>query len=62
MAGNIRIVVAAWTDAYLAELEAFPEAAHDDQVDAMAGAFNYLANTVAPALEVPRFPMPKARW
>ena len=35
---------------------------HDDQVDATAGAFNHLANSVAPTLEVPRFPMPKARW
>lgn len=60
--GNVRVAVAPWTDAYLAELEAFPEAAHDDQVDATAGAFNHLANSVAPTLEVPRVPMPKARW
>lgn len=62
MVGNVRIVVGAWTEAYLSELEAFPESAHDDQVDATSGAFNYLANNVPPQLETPRVPMPKARW
>ena len=32
-----------WVRAYEAELEAFPEAPHDDQVDAASGAFNETA-------------------
>lgn len=31
-----------WCRAFLDEVEAFPNGAHDDQVDAVAGAFNYL--------------------
>ena len=30
----------AWNDAFFAELEAFPEGGHDDQVDAAAEAFH----------------------
>lgn len=41
-AGNIVIVRAAWNDVFLSELEAFPEGAHDDQVDTLSGAINYL--------------------
>jgi len=42
-AGNVKIVRAAWTKAYIDELLAFPRGAHDDQVDASSGAFNKLA-------------------
>lgn len=41
--GNVRIVIAPWNSAWMDELVAFPEAVHDDQVDATAGAFNKLA-------------------
>lgn len=43
-AGNIKIVRGAWNDAFLAELENFPEGANDDQVDGFSGGFNELAN------------------
>ncbi len=43
-AGNVRILVGDWNDQYISELESFPEAAHDDIVDASADAFNELSN------------------
>lgn len=42
-AGNLRIVQGTWNQAFLAEIEAFPEGGHDDQVDALSGAFSVLA-------------------
>lgn len=36
--GNIALVRAPWNEAFLDELEAFPEGDHDDQVDALSGA------------------------
>jgi predicted phage terminase large subunit-like protein len=42
-AGNVRLVRGAWNKAFIEEMLAFPTAAHDDQVDAAAGAFNALA-------------------
>lgn len=43
--GNVKLVKAAWNDAFISELEVFPNATHDDQVDAAAGAFNaFLVN------------------
>lgn len=45
-AGNVVIVRGPWNDSLLNELEAFPESAHDDQVDALSGAHNAL-NTVS---------------
>ncbi|WP_408737352.1 phage terminase large subunit [Acetobacter senegalensis] len=44
-AGNVLALRAAWTPAFLEELAAFPAAAHDDQVDAAAGAFTALTET-----------------
>ncbi len=41
-AGNIRLVAGPWNAAYLDELCMFPNARHDDQVDASSGAFNRL--------------------
>jgi predicted phage terminase large subunit-like protein len=38
-AGNVDIVAGHWNEAFLAELEAFPDGKHDDQVDAAADAF-----------------------
>lgn len=48
-AGNAGIVRAPWTAAFVAELHAFPEGGHDDQVDASADAFAALADDIAPA-------------
>lgn len=42
-AGNVKLVQGRWNDAFLNELEAFPDGAHDDQVDAASSAFNELA-------------------
>jgi predicted phage terminase large subunit-like protein len=39
---HIKILNAPWTGDFLSELEQFPGAAHDDQVDAFSGAFNAL--------------------
>jgi predicted phage terminase large subunit-like protein len=45
-AGNVRVLNRSWTEAYLDELGAFPDSDYADQVDASAGAFNYLAKTL----------------
>ncbi len=39
---NVKLRRAAWNAAFLAELGTFPHGAHDDQVDAAAGAFSAL--------------------
>lgn len=44
-AGNVRIVIAPWNEAYLEEAEVFPNGAHDDQIDATAGGFNQMSDT-----------------
>lgn len=47
-AGKIHILNRAWTQSLLDELEAFPtEGVHDDQVDALSGAFHSLFNETA---------------
>lgn len=43
-AGNVRLVKGQWTDDFIEELAMFPNATHDDQVDAAAGAFALLAD------------------
>lgn len=43
--GNVKLVKGQWNEVFLNELENFPDGAHDDQVDAAAGAFNYLTRT-----------------
>lgn len=40
--GNILILRGHWNESFLKELENFPDGAHDDQVDALSGAFNEL--------------------
>jgi len=40
--GYIKIVKAPWNTAFLDELEAFPNVNHDDQIDALSGAFRML--------------------
>lgn len=46
-AGNIKVAKAPWNTLFFSELEGFPEGAHDDQVDALSGAYNYLANNLS---------------
>ncbi len=41
-AGNVKLVRCKWNEAFLQELENFPEGLHDDQVDAAADAFDEL--------------------
>jgi predicted phage terminase large subunit-like protein len=41
-AGNVRVVSGQWNEAFFSEVDVFPAGAHDDQVDAVAGAFNLL--------------------
>jgi len=42
-AGNVRLVIGPWVDAFLDESEVFPEGKYKDQVDSVSGAFNKLA-------------------
>ena len=48
-AGNVKLVRGAWNDRFLRTLHGFPDAPHDDEVDAASGAFNEL-------VRVPRQP------
>jgi predicted phage terminase large subunit-like protein len=43
-AGNVLLVRGTWNEAFLSELEAFPDGGNDDQVDAASGAFKRLSN------------------
>lgn len=40
--GNVKILRGDWNDTFLNELHNFPEGDHDDQVDALSGAFNLM--------------------
>lgn len=42
-AGEVRLVAGPWIEAFLDELAEFPDGTHDDQVDALSGAFEFLA-------------------
>lgn len=42
-ANNIKVLEARWNEDFFRELENFPEGGHDDQVDALSGAFNMMA-------------------
>jgi predicted phage terminase large subunit-like protein len=44
-AGRVLLVRGAWTDAFLAEAESFPEGKHDDAVDAVSLAFQALTES-----------------
>lgn len=46
-AGNIKLVRGAWNEAFLDEISMFPNGAHDDQVDALSGAFAELVTRVS---------------
>lgn len=45
-AGNVKLVRGAWNDRFLRTLHAFPDGAHDDEVDGASGAFNDLVKVV----------------
>lgn len=44
--GKVSLVRAEWNRSFLAELEIFPEGAHDDQVDALSGAHAALVDLI----------------
>lgn len=43
--GNIYVMRSNWNGSFFQETENFPEGSHDDQVDALSGGFNALAQT-----------------
>ncbi|MCP9494074.1 MAG: phage terminase large subunit [Pyrinomonadaceae bacterium MAG19_C2-C3] len=45
-AGNVRLIAGLWNALFTSEHTSFPTGRHDDQVDAAAGAYNYLAALV----------------
>ena len=46
--GNVRMLRGAWIGPFLDEVEAFPVGSHDDQVDALSGAFKVLRSVNSP--------------
>jgi len=52
---RLRLVKGEWTARFLDELEAFPEGAYSDQVDALGLAFNHLA-PLACRVAIPELP------
>jgi predicted phage terminase large subunit-like protein len=48
LAGNIKLVAGAWNDTFLALFHAFPDARHDDPIDAASVIFNALADLPEP--------------
>lgn len=46
-AGNVFVVQGPWNEPYFNELEAFPDAPHDDIVDASSGAFNSMSEKIS---------------
>lgn len=49
-AGNVAFVEARWNEDWLKEIENFPESKHDDQVDALSGAFEMIQSVKTPRL------------
>lgn len=49
-AGNVKLVRGSWNDTFLDEVCSFPNAQHDDQVDAFADALNELALVQPPTV------------
>jgi predicted phage terminase large subunit-like protein len=41
-AGNLKLISGAWISDFLDEAELYPDGAHDDQLDAIAGAIGML--------------------
>ncbi|MGE5483159.1 MAG: phage terminase large subunit [Bacteroidota bacterium] len=50
-AGNVKLVRGPWISDFLDEIEAFPFGPHDDQVDAVSGAFEMLAGSARGTME-----------
>ena len=48
-AGNVEVLESHWTDRFVEELQMFPAGTHDDQVDAVSGAFNAMIRPHRPA-------------
>ena len=48
--GNVKLVTGSWIGAFLDEIEAFPQGAHDDQVDALSGAFEKVTSGGGPSI------------
>jgi predicted phage terminase large subunit-like protein len=46
-ANNVKLVRGAWIGNFLDEAEAFPNGAHDDQIDSASGALEYLSSHIA---------------
>lgn len=67
-AGNVRLVRGEWISAFLDEADAFPHGEHDDQIDALSGAFTWLIDHSAPAAaaseerKTPHAQKPKSAW
>ena len=47
-AGNVAIVRGLWNDEFLRVLENFPAGKHDDEVDALSGAYEQIGGRGAP--------------
>jgi predicted phage terminase large subunit-like protein len=58
--GLLKIVRGRHSDDFLDELTAFPHGAHDDCVDALAGAYNYLSGSGIITAHAPRGRIPNA--
>ena len=68
-AGNVKLVRGPWINAFLDEIMLFPNGAHDDQVDAVSGAFQQLsgfAESAGATIDLPRATYTtterKSRW
>jgi predicted phage terminase large subunit-like protein len=48
--GNVKLVAAGWNREFLEEISAAPRGAHDDQIDAVSGAFSTVALDKTPSL------------
>jgi len=60
--GKVSLLRAAWNAAWLDEVCAFPEAAHDDQVDAVSGAFELLALGQMRMADMPQAEEVVSKW
>jgi predicted phage terminase large subunit-like protein len=52
LAGNVKLLRGEWNGHFLSELHGFPDLPHDDQVDALSGAFQ-LARDLGEGLAAP---------
>ncbi len=60
--GNVRLVRGSWTEAFLIELEDFPEGNHDDQVDCFSDFIGALANLGPRAASMATTTAPRAGY